>query len=227
MKKIGLVSIIVMLSLLLLPINARAADPEVFSPSSSPFGIKFREWSAQWWQFMLSIPASDNPLVDETGEKCPVGQRGPVWFLAGAFGGTFTRSCSLPEGKALLFPVMNLVDINVTNQTADELRAEIAPCISAATTLSVEVDGKPIKKIQDRFRVRSQVFEATFPVGGFLDPGTYSPVVDDGFYVMLRPLDRGTHTLRIRSAGPGCAVFPNAVSLDVTYTLTIVPVTLD
>src|SRR5262245_20854043 len=104
---------------LLMLVNMALADPPVFfAPTTTPFGKKLREWSAEWWQFVLSIPASENPLLDDTGQKCAVGQRGPVWFLVGTTGGPVTRACSLPEGKALFFPVLNLVDFNVTNQTA-------------------------------------------------------------------------------------------------------------
>jgi hypothetical protein len=113
------------------------------STSGGAFGKRFRDWSAEWWQFALSLPASKNPLVDATGEKCAVGQRGEVWFLVGSFIGPVTRACLIPEGKALFFPAINLVDINVATQTADELRDEIAPSVDAVTTLSVEVDGKP------------------------------------------------------------------------------------
>ena len=195
------------------------------STSSSAFGKKFRDWSAEWWQFALSLPASENPLVDATGDKCAVGQHGEVWFLVGSFIGPVTRACSIPEGKALFFPAINLVDINLTTQTADELRAEIAPCLDAVTTLTVEVDGTPVEKLA-KARVKSSVFEVTLPPGGFLPAGTYSPVVDDGFYVMLKPLALGNHTVRILAASAGCSIQP-PFSQDVTYNLTVVPVSLE
>ena len=44
--------------------------------------------TGQWWQFMLSTPASVNPLVDLTRVDCIVGQRGSVWFLGGTFSGS-------------------------------------------------------------------------------------------------------------------------------------------
>jgi hypothetical protein len=61
----------------------------------------YRNLSAEWWQWALSIPPSENPLADTTGEKCMVGQHGSVWFLAGSFGsgGTITRKCTVPKGK--------------------------------------------------------------------------------------------------------------------------------
>jgi hypothetical protein len=32
--------------------------------------------TGQWWQWAYSIPASQNPLADDTGDRCLIGQRG-------------------------------------------------------------------------------------------------------------------------------------------------------
>src|SRR5688572_13524708 len=73
----------------------------------------FKKLSAQWWQWALSIPPSTNPLLDQTGADCMVGQRGDLWFLAGGlFGGTFTRTCAVPEGVTLFFPAVNSVQFD-------------------------------------------------------------------------------------------------------------------
>jgi hypothetical protein len=208
---------------LMAPFSALAdSDSIVVPPNSNAYGNKYSEWAAQWGQMMFSIPASENPITDDIGSKCVIGQRGPIWFLAGNFGGTTSRSCAIPEHKALFFPVINFTDINVANQTAQDLRAEIAPCVQGVTTLSVAVDGRYVQRLWERFLVRSEAFDVTFPEGGFLDPGTYSPAIDDGYYVMLKPLPVGTHTVQIVGASPACGL-----SLDVTYDLTIVPVSVE
>jgi hypothetical protein len=76
----------------------------------------FKELSAEWQQWVLSIPTPVNPLLDTTGAHCMVGQRGAVWFLTGtSFGGSVTRVCDVPEGKPLFFPVVNSVNINSPN----------------------------------------------------------------------------------------------------------------
>jgi hypothetical protein len=202
----------------------------VVPPHATAYGSKFSEWSAQWWQLMLSIPTSENPLFDSDGSQCVLGQRGPVWFLVGWFGpGAATRACAIPEGKALFFPVINVVDVNVAAQTATELRAETAPCLDAVTLLSVVVDGVSVPKLDENFRVRSEVFEVTLPVDNLfgIDPGTYSPTIDDGFYVMLKPLSVGTHTVHFVGASGGCPLLPFAFGADVTYNLTVVPVSLE
>ena len=219
--------------LALVPAVAAADPPTSYPPQSAPFDIPMREWTAQWWQFIMSIPADINPITDEIGSRCMYGQRGPVWFIAGNFGGTAspsTRGCAIPEGKAIFVPVLNVLDVNVpelsgVDQSANDLRAETAPCLDNATQLVVEVDGQPLGKL-DKSRVRSAVFEVTLPEGNLfgLDPGTYSPAIDDGYYVMLKPLSLGAHQIHILGASSGCPLFGSPFSSEVTYEVSIVPV---
>ena len=46
----------------------------------------------EWWQWVMAIPSNDSPVYDKTGNRCGIGQRGDVWFLAGSTGGKVTRS---------------------------------------------------------------------------------------------------------------------------------------
>ena len=65
-----------------------AARPSVVLPVvSNPYGKSYGEWAAAWWQWAYSIPAAQNPITDTTGEFSDVGQSGPVFFLAGNYGG--------------------------------------------------------------------------------------------------------------------------------------------
>ena len=69
--------------------------------------------TAQWWQNALSRPTGVNPLLDTTGQYCMLGQRDPVWFLGGnAFGVATARTCTVPAGETLFFPVFNNVVFN-------------------------------------------------------------------------------------------------------------------
>lgn len=186
-----------------------------------------------------SVDSAKSQSASGYGGYCTIVQHGPVWFLEGAIRGAenVTRTCSIPEGKALFFPLLNLVDINTADQPVNELRAEIAGCLNAATNISLKVDGQAIaSKELLRSRVRSIPFAAVLPADGVpTDPptpaGIYSPAVDDGYYVMLRPLSVGAHTLHFTGTSPGCDYPPTGFhvdpfSLDVTYQLTIVPVSL-
>ena len=118
----------------------------------------FSRLSAQWWQWALSIPPSQNPLLDMTGENCMVGQRGPTWFLGGVFGGggMVTRNCTVPDNVSLFFPVINSVNFNSPNicgdgpedQSVAKLRARSSRSIDGYINLLVEVDGKPVEHLR-------------------------------------------------------------------------------
>ena len=73
--------------------------------------------STNWWNWITSIPEENNPVGDETGEKCTIGQKGPVWFLPGTSGGKLERTCTVPAGKALFlyFLMQNVVRQNSPN----------------------------------------------------------------------------------------------------------------
>ena len=104
LTKAAVVGFILAFAAVPLASSANAAAAETTEREMAPRHREalLKNLTAQWWQWVLSIPVFENPLLDQTGEKCVVGQRGPVWFLAGNFGGgETTRSCSVPEGNLL------------------------------------------------------------------------------------------------------------------------------
>jgi hypothetical protein len=191
----------------------------------------YKQLTPQWWQWALSIPSDVNPLNDGDGGDCMVGQRGSDWFLAGMFSsGSVARTCSIPDGVSLFFPVANYIgfdNVGFCGQTepfgSAFWRGLAADFINGVSAVSVTLDGKPVKGIQ---RVQSPVFDITLPVdslfGPFCDPplvGVFSPAVDDGLYVRLNPLAVGNHTLHFHAENAS-----QGFSQDVTYHLTVVPV---
>jgi hypothetical protein len=223
----GFIAIVSISLGLVMPLNI------VFGDSQS-----FEELSAEWWQWSFSIPASENPTLDKTGEKCMVGQRGSVWFLGGdPTAGPITLTCTVPEGTALFFPVITQVGFNTPNLCGqgpqsipvEEMRAFNADFVEGATELSVELDGEPIEDLR---RVQTKVFAVALPEENVLDvdeqgcpggvpAGIYSPAVADGYWVRLNPLEVGNHTLRVRSKNPSADF-----NVDVTNKLTVAPVSL-
>ena len=192
----------------------------------------YKDLASAWWQWTLSIPASTNPLADQTGESCMIGQQGSDWFLAGTFGASSaTRNCTIPANVSLFFPVINSVNFDTPGQCgqtdplpASFYRAAAAAFVDGAANLSATLDGEPAGPMH---RTRSPVFDVALPADnlfvGFCNPdlraGIYSPAVDDGVYVRLNPLPVGPHTLHIHAENPD-----QGFMVDVTYQLTIVPV---
>jgi hypothetical protein len=191
-------------------------------------GNNLEQLTGEWWQWAFSIPTAQNPVVDQNGGNCMIGQHGAFWFLAGNFGGTTTRTCTVPAGTPMFFPVINQVGYNSPNcgqgpenLSAKTLRKAVGDIIDTARALSVELDSHPIH-FQ---RVQSDVFAITLPAGNIAGcaPGVYSPAVDDGYYAKLDNLSVGSHSLRIRAT----VQFPPTeppFQLDVTYNLVVVKV---
>jgi len=138
----------------------------------------------------------------------------------------------VPGDKTLFFPVINNVGVSAPKgvcgstgpEKAAQLRTDIKQFIDAAQNLSVKVDDRRLSKIL-LHRVKSQVFAIALPArnifgGGPTCPASIlSPAVDDGYYVSIAPLSPGAHTIKIHASS-------GDVVVDVTYKLTVVPVSI-
>jgi hypothetical protein len=79
------------------------------NPGVIPPNKRYQDLSAEWWQWVFSIPTDRNPLIvtDGTEMACGASQSGSVVFLAGTLGGTATRTCTVPTGTSLFVPLFN------------------------------------------------------------------------------------------------------------------------
>lgn len=201
-------------------------NPNVAPPRSRPYGHSYGEWEARWWQWAMRIPNDRNPILDATGAHCAEGQSGPVWFLAGNYGGVTRRECTVPRGRALFVPLLN----QVWWQTLQDDPANTIPWMYGwvrdavrGAQITASLDGRPVVE-PTRYYEETPVFTTRFPTEnpwGF--DATWLPVVrglltcdtsvDAGYALMIHPLPPGDHTLHFEGANAG------GFSLDVTYTL--------
>jgi hypothetical protein len=174
-----------------------SSNVSVFSTDSNPYGVGYAEWTARWWQWILSLPIENNPAKDETGNNCGLNQNGPVWFLAGTVGGVAKRRCVVPEGLAVLFPVLNhggtLAD--EPDKSEEELVLFTRSEMDVISDLEVIVDGAKLDKLKN-YRVCSPVFDVVLPKNSLFG-GLPGPTrgVSDGYWVFLKPLSKGKHFL--------------------------------
>lgn len=207
-------------------------------------GDTYGEWSASWWQWLTSIPAAQNPQVGEGAVDCTLNQGGPVWYLAGApTGTTAVRTCTVPTGKKLFFPVLNAIFTNSPGESftvaekrelLDGVLNDLVPGFftdfglpgSRACGLFAELDGTPLVYFVPQARTQSPAFHfETGDGAGFLTPGVVDPeAVSDGFWIMMPSLTPGEHTLRF--GGRFCQFesfddHPVFGPVDVTYHLTV------
>jgi hypothetical protein len=170
----------------------------VFPGNSSAYGSTYAQWTAKWWAWLMSIPTNINPAADTSGINCARGQAGPVWFLAGSLGGHAERTCTIPAGEALLFPVINsecsyAETPKLTSEAA--LRSCAVLEIDKVSHVQATVDGVSLQSSQIP-RVQSPLFNFIFPPNGiFGAPAGPSQSVSDGYWVFLHPLPAGSHEL--------------------------------
>lgn len=199
--------------------NGGSSSVLLFSLDSDPYGISYAEWTAKWWQWVLSMPVENNPVKDNTGKLCAINQSGPVWFLAGTLGGVAERDCSIPAGKAILFPILNhgctLAD-EPTIKSEKELLLHAKREMDVISDLEVTVDGSKLKDLQ-RYRVRSAIFDVVLPENNLFG-GTPGPTrgVADGYWLFLEPLLNGKH--KIHSFG---SCLSGKVNVGVNYDITV------
>ena len=199
---------------------------------SRPEGQTYGRWAAEWWQWALGIPAAVNPLTDTTGEHCAQRQVDNVWFLAGSPStDPVVRSCEIPAGKSLFFPLLNnfygafLSDEPETR--TEEFVRDAASCTKPAQ-ISVSIDDFKVRNPTRFFTgpsgSQSPIFNVQLPPDNL--PGldetlapelVLSPSAEQGYYLFVRPLSPGTHTVRWISSG----CLPE-LSQDITYHLTVV-----
>jgi hypothetical protein len=176
-----------------------------------------------WLRWALAQPNDDGPIADTTGEKCAIGQEGPVWYLAGTFGGSVVRECDIPAGKQLFFPLVNRWCVFPPEFYSSW--AEIVAVLplleawydakhAATCELTLRLDGQDLRpdfasldedtyiKVMEPFEI--DLNEHHWAEGYFA--GGIIPTTGDGNYALLQPLTPGDHVLEL--GGTVCGNYP-------------------
>ncbi|MEU1671683.1 signal protein [Streptomyces roseifaciens] len=178
--------------------NGGATAPASPDAAAGPLGAS--DLQGRWWTWAASSPSGSNPVEDRDGSLCDRGQKDGVWFLAGTFGERAKRTCAVPAGRRVAFPLVNLM--------SDQAGCSefMAPAKGAAT-----LDGKPL---------RAERYDAT-PVRVTAEEG--NPLTDGGgsfrthacgLWVQMEPLRPGNHTVQIRGSS-------GRFTVSVDYTLKV------
>lgn len=162
-------------------------------------GKYLHEYVNTWWQWTNTMEKQESPVLDRTGDKCHVNQSGEVWFLAGGYGTSkINRTCVVPEGKYIFFPVINMVywPKRGAKLSCDSVKRAAALNNDKILSIHVEINGKEIPEAIN-YRIAS---EQCFDLLGLI-PKEYNapkvyPTATDGYWVMLKPLAAGTHKLK-------------------------------
>jgi len=236
------IAALVLVGLMISTVSFTSADrnpnPGISPIHSTPGDQSYGAWGGAWWKWAAEAPASTHPVLDDNGAFCGVNQSGSVWFLAGTFGGTVERDCTIPTGKALFFPILNSAWITVpwdcdpANPDAqgcdldlDEMLAFVNPTFDGFSgEMSVTIDDRTIEELESYRAMSTEPFTIDWPTdsvfgvditdtsNGWENPNSHN--VADGFWLMVRPLKKGDHVIEISGTN-------GDFELDVTYNLTV------
>ncbi len=219
----------------------RNVNPRVIPFNAQPYGMTYGEWSAEWWSWVIGIPAATNPILDETGAFGDIDQQGPVFFLAGSFGSTVERTLTIPTGKGLFFPIVNslwwlpddlgfaefYVEIILGLDLGDFTDIELIRLVANEhqdfdeLEMTLTIDGVEHSDLE-QYYTDSPAFvvpDTAFfdDLGGIMAEDNLS--VSAGRWIMLAPLSAGAHTIRFTVDADDD--FFGSFALDVTYNLTV------
>ena len=228
-------SAVVVMVLLVAASASAAASNKVVEPGSVFSGKSYNELASEWTNWLVAEPFATNPALDPDGRFCDLNQQGNVWFLASTFGGVADRTCEIPAGKAI-FLSLGGVFVSFAPEfpsagdpcaqmatAAEQVRCDVNNDVPVAPGVSFEatLDGEPIGDLL-AYRAQSQpggytleVPDPSFLTDLGLDPGDRSPAVADGYFLYLKPLSQGQHTLSFRM------INPDQSETGVNYTLII------
>ena len=174
-----------------------AADQILLAADAKVDGVTFGELTARWWQWAERMPIA--PFLDPDGRLCDIDQEGSVWFLAGT-DGTFNakRTCVVPKGRHILVPIINMRYSSTRQHNGKPLPL---PCQVLQQSAAVNndrlgsaivlIDGVRVTNVA-QYRVRSK---GCFPLIAGNEES--EPTAADGYWLLLKPLSPGQHTLTI------------------------------
>jgi tetratricopeptide (TPR) repeat protein len=195
-----------------LSLSASAASSPI-PANDSVAGLSQPQLTMRWWQWAASFTGGTSPISDRNGSLCGAGQEGPVWFLAGVYGpDPVHRTCHMPSGKSLFFPVINYVVMpNGPSAGCSENLRTARQMTDSPAKLFAEIDGRRVESLEQHRVASPGCFNA-----GERAPG--HPIVaasaTDGYWLALPPLAPGRHELHFGGMLP-------TLAQDVTYTLIV------
>ena len=204
---------------------AASSSSNIFPPNSEPYGLTYDEHAQNFWKWLLSIPASESPMDDTKGDRCTVGQsntNSSVFYL-GPGEGKVERTCTIPAGKGLVIPVMEVEqsDKEIPDASVEVLTSAAKKDQDSVNSLYLKIDNKEYT-YNDLLNYRTQPtepFQVIFPDNGVFGvaEGGPSQVVADGWYIVTEPLTPGNHTVHFKSSlsCPDVGCIEPAFAMDV------------
>ena len=178
--------------------SASAARPAIrgFLPASArPHGHSLVDISTAFNQWLYGTPAGSNPNLEGECEQSPLDSR--IWFLPVSLGGESEVTCEIPTGTFLALTPGGWECSSLEPEPFfGSNEAELRECVDAGFALlsyvEVSFNGTTVTNL-DEYVVTSRL--DTLPPDNLLSADS-GITMDKGYFLVLRPLSPGAHTLR-------------------------------
>lgn len=215
---------------------AGPAEAALLAPTAMVGGRSQNDWAEQWWSWAGNIPTASNPVVETDGSFSYLGDQGPVFFLAGVFGGgdPVNRTVTIEADQHIFFPLLNAITWDAYSLYPDDFERDLIETIGDVSSLHAELDGTPLAATTEALAGWLQQspddFDLDILEGGIFNEFGDAPGIrkaqQRGYWLMLEPLGLGTHTLKFGGtstpSGGYSGVFPPNIQ-DITYAIRVVP----
>jgi hypothetical protein len=240
----SLVSIVAFVTIFGYHPELMGAESSDLSIDAKPYGKTLEEWAKEYWQWNVGLPPGDIPKdVNTNLDKCMVGsdKQNTMILLLGVYDLTYSTKCNISSAKPILVPLLvgecdpTVSEPGTKTGKIDDLWACAKDADEGFKAWEVRLDNRVLFKkagneevnghLIDNILVRnSSLFNITIPqVNRYeADAGVY-PAVVDGYYLILKPLPPGEHSLTYKFTQeqkiPGADL--TYVNGDATYLLTV------
>jgi hypothetical protein len=120
-------------------------------------------------------------------------------------GGISQRTCKVPAGKALLIPVMQVEksDKEAPKSSVQDLDKSARADQDSVNSLYLKIGDKEYNYNDlAKYRTHTDAFNVVFPDNAIFGvvKGGPSKAVADGFYIITKPLTKGTYPIHFKSS---------------------------
>lgn len=187
------------LALLTGPVTVNASDPITrgFLPANArAHGHSLVDLASAYTSWAFGTSAEVNPIIAGRCERSPINPN--TWFLPVSLGGESAATCQVPPGTFLVVTPGFIECSSIEPEPfygADE--SALLDCVdewfAELNRADVILDGRPLTNLDDYALTTRLV---TLPPNNLISTDS-GLSLSKGYFLVIPPLSRGTHTLRL------------------------------
>ena len=185
-------------TLLLAPVTAQSGDgTRGFLPAHArAHGHSLIDLASAYTLWAFGTSAEVNPIVGGRCERSPINPH--IWFLPVSLGGEAQATCQVPPGSFLVVTpgFIECSSIEPAPFFGGDVNALLG-CVDGwfeeLSFAEVILDGRPVTNLNDYALTTIPV---TLPPNNLLSTDS-GLSLSKGYFLVIHPLSRGTHTLRL------------------------------